>query len=67
MAEEAARLGTAAALGFVVPSPELITESDDEAAFCILRRSLFEEHVGNSDNGEGAAAISIPTVQAEMK
>jgi hypothetical protein len=34
MAEEAAQLGTAAALGIVVPSPELITESDEEAAFC---------------------------------
>ena len=34
MAEEAAQLGTAAALGIVVPSPEPITESDEEAAFC---------------------------------
>ena len=64
MAEEAAPLGTAAALGFVVPSPELITESDEEALHSAQVPVL--EHVGNSDNGEGAAAISIPTVQAEM-
>ena len=64
LVEEAARLGTAAALGFVVPSPEPITESDEEAPHSVQVPVL--EHFCNLENGEGAAAISIPTVQAEM-
>ena len=64
MADEAAPLGTMAALGFVVPLPESITESDEEVQHSAQVPVL--EHVCNSDNGEEAAAISIPTVQAEM-
>ena len=64
MADEAAPLGRMAALGFVVPSPGSITESNEEVPHSAQVPVL--EHVDNSDNGDGAPTISIPTVQAQI-
>ena len=65
MAEEAAPLKrTALSLGLVVPSPVEMTESDEEQPQSAQVSNA--QDVGNSDNAEGAATISIPIVQARM-
>jgi hypothetical protein len=65
MAEEAAPLErTALSLGLVVPSPVPMTESDEEQPQSAQVSNA--QDVGNSDNAEGAATISIPIVQARM-
>ena len=65
MAEEAAPLErTALSLGLVVPSPVPMTESDEEQPQSAQVSNA--QDVGNSDNAEGAATISIAIVQARM-
>ena len=65
MAKEAAPLVTALALGLVVLSPVSLTESDEDVP--PSAQDPNAQPCGNSDNAEGAATISIPTVQAQWR
>ena len=65
MAEEASPLQqTALQSRFIIPSPVNATESDEDVP--PSAQDPNAQHGGNSDNAQGAATISIPTVQAEM-